>query len=167
VRLFFWAISNDRHKMNLPKAIVCCVSKRILLFEAAVVWTFAGSILLFKGSKLLAASSGFSWLNIMICSVSGLIFFILMFSKISRNHIIRITNLYGDHHGFYEFFSRRSYIMMLSMISLGIFLRKTSFIPLAYLSLAYITMGIPLLLSSFRFYHRWIYYLPLIDSTII
>jgi hypothetical protein len=45
--------------------------------------------------------------------------------------------------------------MMVGMISLGIFLRKSSMIPLSTLALAYITMGIPLLLSSVLFYYRW------------
>jgi len=47
---------------------------------------------------------------------------------------------------------------MVGMISMGIFLRKSGIIPLSSLSLAYITMGIPLLLSSGLFYHRWIFY---------
>jgi hypothetical protein len=117
-------------------------------------------MLLFRGSSMLETSSGFSWLKIMGCLLGGLIFFVLIFLKISRKHVNRIINLDGNHHQFYEFFNPRSYLMMLGMISLGVFLRKTSIIPLTALSLAYITMGIPLLLSSFRFYKRWFYYLP-------
>lgn len=143
------------------------LTKRFLLLEAAIVWTFAGGILLFRGSVMLNASSGFSWLKIITCLSCGLIFFRLVFSKISRNHINRIINLQGDFHWFFEFFSRKSYLMMLGMISLGIFLRKSSIVPVSSLSLAYITMGIPLLLSSIRFYHRWYYYLSAIDSSII
>ena len=136
------------------------VSKRFLLLEAAFVWTFAGGMLLYRGGVMLAASSGFSWIKIIISLCGGLIFYKLMFSKISRKHIIRITNLQGDYHLFHQFFSLKSYLMMLGMISLGIFLRKTEIVPIPALSLTYITMGVPLLLSSFRFYHRWYYYLP-------
>jgi len=131
------------------------VSKRILLFEAALVWTFAGGMLLFRGSSMLGASSGFSWPKILSCFCAGLIFFILVFSKISRKHVNRITNLLGERHQFYEFFNFRSYMMMVGMISMGVFLRTTLIVPLSSLSLAYITMGIPLLFSSFRFYHHW------------
>lgn len=153
--------------MNFLKTLICNLTRRTLLFEAAVAWTFAGGILLFKGSKLLSVSSGFSWFNILICIGLGLLFFVFLFSKISRAHINRITNLYGDSHRFYEFFSRKSYLMMLGMISFGIFLRKSSIVPFAYLSLAYITMGIPLLLSSFRFYYRWYYFLSFIDNSVV
>ena len=152
--------------MDLFKYFSCIVTKRFLLLEAALVWTFAGGMLLFRGSVMLTASSGFSLVKIISCLVFGLIFFRLVFSNISRKHIYRITNLYGDSHFFYQFFSLKSYLMMLGMISLGVFLRKTSFVPLASLSLAYLTMGIPLLLSSIRFYHRWYYYLVAIDSSI-
>ena len=144
--------------MNLFKSLNLGVSKRILLFEAAIVWTFAGGMLLFRGSSMLESSSGFSWLKVISCLGGGVIFFILVFSKISRKHVNRIANLEGDRHWFYEFFNPRSYLMMLGMISMGIFLRKTAFVPLASLSLAYITMGIPLLFSSFRFYYSWFFY---------
>ena len=142
------------------KSININLSKRILLFEAAIVWTFAGSVLLIRGCSMLEATSGFSWAKIIGCILGGLIFFVFVFLKISRKHVQRILSLPGDMHPFYEFFNTRSYLMMLSMISLGIFLRKSSIVPLASLSLGYITMGIPLLLSSVRFYYRWIYFLP-------
>ena len=144
--------------MNGLKSLNLKVTKHFLLFEAALVWTFAGGMLLFRGNSYLDTSAGFPWLNIVACIVGGLIFFISLFLKISRSHIKRISLLPGDRHHIYEFFSSKSYIMMAGMISLGIFLRKSGFIPLSSLSLAYITMGIPLLLSSIIFYHRWIFY---------
>jgi len=146
--------------MNFIKSLNLTVSKRILLFEAALVWTFAGAMLLYRGSSMLEASSGFSWIKILICSGCGLLFFILVFSKISHKHVDRITTLLGNRHLFFEFFNFRSYVMMAGMITMGVLLRTTLIIPLSSLSLAYITMGIPLLFSSFRFYHHWFYYLP-------
>jgi hypothetical protein len=143
----------------LIKMLQIKVSKRILLLEAAIVWTVAGVILLLRGSSMLLASSGFTLIKISLCILFGLLFFWLIFLKISSDHIKRITTLSVNRLHFFEFFSRKSYIMMLCMISLGVFLRKTSFVPIAYLSLAYITMGIPLLLSSIRFYYRWLYYI--------
>ena len=150
--------------MSVLRSLNLGVSKRILLFEAAFVWTFAGGMLLFRGDSMLEASTGFSWMKILACLGFGLIFFALVFQKISRKHVYRIINLSGDRHNFYEFFNPRSYLMMVGMISLGVFLRKSLIVPTSSLSLAYITMGIPLLLSSFRFYHRWFYYYSLIGN---
>jgi len=152
--------------MNFINAKSFSVSKRILLFEAALVWTFAGGMLLFRGSSMLEDSAAFSWFKIMGCLLGGLIFFIMVFSKISRKHVNRIKNLIGDRHLFYEFFNSRSYMMMMGMISMGIILRKTAIVPLSSLSLAYITMGIPLLFSSFRFYHQWFNYLNTVESPV-
>jgi len=44
------------------------------------------------------------------------------------------------------------------MISMGITLRKTGIVPLEYLSLFYVAMGTPLLMSAFRFYYNGINY---------
>lgn len=145
--------------MNRFGSLNLSVSKRLLLLEAALVWTFAGTMLLFRGSDMLKASSGFSWPKIVGSVCCGLLFFVIVFSKISRKHVNRIKNLIGDQHLFYEFFNSRSYLMMIGMISTGIFLRTTLIVPLSALSLTYITMGIPLLLSSIRFYHQWFNYL--------
>src|SRR5665648_672959 len=82
--------------MNLLKSLKFSVTKRTLLFEAAVIWTFAGVMLLSRGSSMLEASSGFSWLKIVGCICGGLIFFVLVFLKISRKHVNRIINLHGD-----------------------------------------------------------------------
>ena len=135
--------------MNLHRSLTLTVSKRILLFEAALAWTFAGIMLLVRGSSMLEASSGFSWIKVTVCLCCGLLFFVLVFSKISRKHINRIATLLGDRHLFFEFFNFRSYLMMVGMITMGVVLRKTLIVPLSSLSLAYITMGIPLLFSSF------------------
>lgn len=54
-------------------------------------------------------------------------------------------------------------MMMTLMICLGIILRKTGVIPLEYLSAFYIAMGMPLLLSSFRFYYNSISFKKVVE----
>ena len=68
--------------MNLLKSFNFLVSKRMLLFEAALVWTFAGGMLLTRGSLMLETSSGFSWFKVIACIGCGLIFFKFVFSNI-------------------------------------------------------------------------------------
>ncbi len=82
--------------MNFPAVIKWTVSKRLLLLEAALVWTFACGMLLFRGSSKPEASSGFSLLNAVTCLCCGLMFFVVVFSKISHEHIYRITNPTGE-----------------------------------------------------------------------
>ena len=61
-------------------------------------------------------------------------YYVFMFSRISNKHVKRISNMEPDKIPFYAFFNKRSYLMMFSMIGLGISLRLTGWIPLEYLS---------------------------------
>ncbi len=134
------------------------VNKRILLFIAAFVWTFAGGMLLFKGFSFMNNIRNDLWIKLLPSIAGGLLFYQVMFSKISRKHVSRILNLKEEKNSIFSFFSMKSYILMAVMISAGITLRKTGIVPASYLSIIYITMGIPLLLSAFRFYYTGIYY---------
>lgn len=123
------------------------------MFFAAWVWTFAGGMLLHKGYVFFYQSGNYIWLRLIISIISGILFYVFMFSKISLKHTHRIMNLDAEKPCLFSFFSLRSYILMSIMISIGIFLRKSGLIPVFYLSVLYVTMGIPLFTSAFRFYY--------------
>lgn len=128
------------------------VPKRYLLFVAAMVWTFAGGMLFFRGFLALK----FNTLGVLeeegASIVLGIVFYVFMFSRISLKHIQRMKNNTNEYPCVFSFFNWRSYILMSIMISMGVTLRLTGIVPIQYLSLFYICMGTPLLLSSLRFY---------------
>jgi len=128
------------------------VSKHYLLLVAALVWTFAGGMLLFRGFTINNPLPSHWEMELLSCVVAGLLFFKLLFNRISEKHVLRIENLSNERPLIFSFFNLKSYLMMFGMISLGITLRKTGVISPEYLSFMYVTMGIPLLISSFRFY---------------
>lgn len=128
------------------------VSKRSLLFIAAAVWTFAGGMLILRGYLMMKEIFIIKWLQILFCIVGGILFYWILFSRISFKHIHRILNLGDERFHFLSFFNVRSYLMMAIMISMGISIRVLNIVPIHYLSLFYIFMGTPLLISSFRFY---------------
>jgi len=132
------------------------VSKRYLLLVAALVWTFAGGMLLFRGYTLNNPLPVWWWLKLLACIAAGLLFFKLLFNRISAKHVLRIQNLPTERPVIFSFFNLRSYLMMFSMITLGVTLRKSGAVQPEYLSFMYITMGIPLLMSSFRFYNSFL-----------
>ena len=134
------------------------VSKRVLLFVAAAVWTFAGSMLLFRGYKMLDLKSRLLGLKLLFTLAGGIVFYLKMFSKISLKHTHRILNMKEELPCLFSFFNFRSYMMMALMISMGITLRTTGWIPLPYLAFLYLMMSVPLLLSSLRFYYTGLYY---------
>ena len=128
------------------------VPKRYLLFVAAVVWTFAGGMLLYRGFTVLRFNTAGILAEETVSIALGVVFYVFMFSRISLNHILRMQNNPIDRPCVFSFFNWRSYILMSTMISLGVTLRLTGLVPIQYLSLFYICMGTPLFLSSIRFY---------------
>lgn len=131
------------------------ISKHYLLLVAALVWTFAGGMLLIRGFTLNVTLPQ-HWIVELIAGIfAGLLFFRVLFNRISSKHVLRIQNLPIGQPCLFSFFNIRSYLTMFSMITLGIMLRKSGFVSAEYLSLMYIIMGIPLLISSFRFYQTF------------
>ena len=146
------------HKADFIESIKPGIPKRYLLFIAAIAWTIAGGMLLFKGISIINRFHYFSWLRITLCIFIGILFYILLFSKISQNHVKRIINLKYKLPCMFSFFGLRSYAIMAAMIASGILLRQSGVISPQHLSILYITMGIPLFLSAFRFYYYGIRY---------
>jgi hypothetical protein len=134
------------------------VSKRYLLFVAAVVWSFAGFKLNSIGFVLFHHIPGIFAYKLAGCIILGSLFFILMFNKLSKKHIIRIINLPSEKPFILFFFNLRSYILMTVMMTSGILTRKYELLPKEYIAVIYVVMGIPLLLSSIKFYYYGFYY---------
>lgn len=149
--------------MNIIQSLKPDLPRRYLLFIAAIVWTFAGGMLLFKGTTLFVDYRNFFWLRLISSTIGGILFYLVLFSKISFKHTRRIVNLKNDNPCLFSFFNLKSYIMMTVMITSGILLRKSGLIAPEYLAILYITMGIPLFLSAFRFYYYGIFYDEVID----
>jgi len=128
------------------------VPKNWLFFIAALVWTFAGGMLLVRGYFYSLVKPEYLFLKTGACALGGLVFYLVMFDRISKKHVTRIKNLIIERPCMFSFFNVRSYMLMTIMITAGITLRKTGLLAPQYLALIYVTMGIPLLMSSFRFY---------------
>jgi hypothetical protein len=134
------------------------IARRYLFIIAALVWTFAGSMLLFRGILLFMDDEYLFWIRLFISIIAGLLFYRLLFSKISQKHTSRIDAMPLEKPCLFSFFNIKSYILMSIMITAGISLRKSGILPPVYLSVIYVTMGIPLFISSFRFYHAFAVY---------
>jgi len=132
------------------------VSKHNLLLVAGAVWAFAGSMLIAKGVAYIVEHSNWLYLQLGAATLFGVAFFLLLFTRISSKHISRISTMEVSRPTVFAFFSLRSYAMMGGMITLGVTLRNLSFVNKAGLFTFYISMGVPLLLSAFRFWRAWI-----------
>ena len=128
------------------------ISKRYLLFIGGFVWCFAGCLLLEKGVSMLVEYMDEMWIKLLISFPLGITFYVLIFSKIFKKHSERISTMTEEKPCIFSFFNWKSYVMMGSMIGLGVFLRTSEIISIRYLSLLYITMGIPLSISAIMFF---------------
>ena len=107
------------------------VSKRTLLLIAGLVWLAAGVNILRIGLKaLIPLFSGGTGrlllalgLAVVICAA-----FSLMFHRIVVKHTARIL-AYETKQPAYRFFDTKSYILMAFMMTLGITLRRSGFVP--------------------------------------
>ena len=144
--------------MQFIRAVTPRVPKRFLLIIAAFAWIFAAAMLLTRGFLLSGKIKHAHWLSIAMSIMAGGLFYLVLFSKISSGHVKRIIELQNERPSVFSFFSFKSYILMTLMISGGIFLRKSGLLLSGTLSLFYITMGVPLLISSLRFFYTWFFY---------
>lgn len=139
------------------RSFIPLVSNRSLLFIASALWTFAGVMLILRGVSGLIQYPEYLFTKLLIALAAGTVFYLLLFTKISSKYVKRITGFQNMRVPFYSFFSLRGYIMMTLMITLGITVRKTGIVPFEYLAVFYVTMGMPLLISAFKFLHAGIF----------
>lgn len=152
--------------MKILSLLKPAVPKRVLLFVAAAVWTFAGGMLMFRGYKMTDPANPYLLLILLVALTGGVIFYLKLFSKISLKHTRRILGLKEAYPCVFSFFNFRSYMLMAFMITMGITLRTTGRVPPVYLSFMYLMMSVPLLISSVRFYYTGIYYRKFFVSVI-
>lgn len=134
------------------------IPKRFLLFVAAIVWAVASLMLLFRGAGFIFKNSNYKFLHFLAAIVFGVSFYRILFNRISKKHIERIKSINIEKPCIFSFFNFRSYLLMGLMISLGISLRKFNLVNPDYLYTFYVGMGIPLFISSLRFYFAWLQY---------
>jgi hypothetical protein len=132
------------------------VSRRSLLLIAGCAWVIAGGILISRALSQLIIMRHHFWLEIIIGIICGMGFYLVLFARISKKHINRITLIKIDNPCFFSFFNFRSYLMMIIMITAGITLRKLDVINRDVLWTFYLTMGVPLIISAYRFFYSWV-----------
>jgi hypothetical protein len=131
------------------------VKKRTLLLIAGCAWSIAGGILITRSLVFLIGVNHRLALEIALGVAFGTVFYILLFSRISKKHITRISLIEIDNPCFFSFFNFRSYLLMAIMISGGISLRLSGLVNLQIIYTFFLCMGIPLLVSAWRFFYSY------------
>lgn len=144
--------------MSLSKSLKPGVPRRWLLMLAGVLWTVGGGMLIIRGVIGLIPHESNAYIEIPLGFLAGLVFYLVLFKRISKKHVNRILALKPSKPCMFSFFDVRGYIMMTIMISAGITLRKLNLVDPEILYTFYVCMGVPLLLSAIKFYYNWYIY---------
>ncbi len=127
-----------------------------LLIISGILWSGVGILLNSFAGRWLSAYSRFEITeSILIGSILGVLIAFFGFKRVARKNIRRILNLREKTCPF-AFQEWKSYVLIIFMMSLGIYLRHTALIPKLYLSMMYIGIGSALFLSSFFYYHSYV-----------
>lgn len=128
------------------------VKKNILILISGVLWTGVGILLINIASRWFALLSQNELIfSIVFGIILGTAISYFGFSKLALKNIERI-NLYTNKVCVWAFQKWQTYFLIIFMISLGVFMRKTSIVPKFLLTPMYIGIGFALFTASFKYY---------------
>lgn len=125
------------------------VRAKYLLLLASAVWTIAGLNVMILGLKSYGAYQNI--LNYFLSILIFCIFEFAIFAKMVNKHTLRISAFGDTKQFFYKFFDKKSFLIMICMISFGILLRKFHIVSEKFIAIFYTGLGAALLLAGLLF----------------
>ena len=130
------------------------VNRTTLLLIAGIVWCIAGINILRIGIVTYPPYIGIVQL---VLSVLIFVAFMMMFRRIVIRHRKRILHLPEERVPFWLFFDKKSYILMIFMMGLGIALRSTGIAPDIFIAVFYTGLGAALTAAGILFIRTYFY----------
>jgi hypothetical protein len=128
------------------------------IFITAIVWTFFAIVLFYRSGYLLLNYRDYFWLKVSGSLIVGILLYLLLFFKISYRHSQLTINLINDNPRPISFFDLKRDIFITVIAISGFLLRVSGVVPIEYVSIIYIATGLPLFLSTFRYYYYGSFY---------
>lgn len=132
------------------------VKKRTLLAIAGIVWIIAGINVSRVGIiayLLMGKISIHPFLSLLVFAIFGAMFF-----QMSKKHLSRIRLYKERTRPFWHFFDLKSYLIMVFMMSLGIWLRSSSLVSSEFIAVFYTGLGFALILAGISFWGMYFKY---------
>lgn len=130
------------------------IKRENLLFIAGVIWLFAGFNVLKIGIPVYADYVNI--INIALSVAVFCIFWFMIFGKLVQKHTHRILKEEDELVEFYKFFDKKSYIIMIFMMSFGIIIRKFNLAPDVFIAVFYSGLGSALFLAGAAFVYQYV-----------
>ena len=125
------------------------VKKHHLVFFACVVWMIAGFNVLKIGIE--SYNKYRTILNYGLTILVFLVFWFMVFYKLTVKHTTRIQGYEEEKQFFYKFFDLKSFFIMAFMISFGIIIRTFHLLPERFIAVFYTGIGAALFLAGVLF----------------
>lgn len=131
------------------------IKKQYLLLLAAIVWMIAGFNILRIGMETYAAYKGI--INFALSLLVFLLFWFMVFSKLTVKHTDRIQNYKEERQFFLNFFDLKSFLIMAFMITFGITIRTFHLLPDRFIAVFYTGLGAALFLAGITFGRNYLF----------
>ena len=129
------------------------IEKNSLLLLAGFVWSIAGYNVLHIGCEAYVGNTSFTLIILSI--IVFLLFKYMIFNKMVKKHVKRITGYKNKKQWFWKFFDTKSFIIMAFMMSFGIIIRVNNIFSDSAIAFFYTGLGFALLLSGFSFIYNY------------
>ncbi|MCK5071766.1 MAG: hypothetical protein KAR01_14525 [Desulfocapsa sp.] len=128
------------------------MSRKWLLLLSGLMWSGVGILLNSFAIRWLKLYEGWPIIASVVCGlILGMAIAFFGFRKVAANNIKRIMEM-PSYSCIFAFQKWQSYILIAVMMSMGIFLRTTTFFPRLPLASVYIGIGTALFISSINYY---------------
>ncbi|MCD4681027.1 MAG: hypothetical protein K8S00_11640 [Bacteroidales bacterium] len=131
------------------------VKREILILLSGLIWSIIGVLLNFMAARWMVHLYFWEGAGVIIIGlISGFLIAYLGFIKMIRKNTDRILKYEGKVCVF-AFQSWKSYLIIIIMVTLGIFMRSSSLVPKLILTPIYIGIGLALIISSSQYYRAY------------
>lgn len=130
------------------------VTKNTLLITAGALWLIAGVNILRIGLGCWINDSHYWLFKFCEATLVFLLFFGIIFHKLYRKHTHRISQKKALNCPF-SFFDIKGWIVMISMITIGVLARTLHLLPDAFIAVFYTGLSLALIGTGIRFIRYW------------
>ncbi|MEQ3353869.1 hypothetical protein AAA081_06130 [Aedoeadaptatus acetigenes] len=132
------------------------VKKRTLFLLAGLIWSLAGGNVLKIG--LQAYTNAFSVLNVGLTALVFFLFWTRVFHPLVGKHVIRIHGYEEEYKRPWNFFDKKSFLIMAFMMTFGIAIRVLNLMPDSFIAFFYTGLGTALAMAGILFLANYIGY---------
>lgn len=132
------------------------VKKYNLLLIACFVWLIAGFNILHIGISVY--QNYMSILNFVFSFIIFILFWFMVFYKLTKKHTHRICGYEVERQFFLKFFDTKSFIIMAVMMTMGILIRTFHLMPIRFIAVFYTGIGTALFLAGILFGYNYFKY---------